>query len=206
MRENQPQLGRDPFGADDVDLIGHRFDRLPGGRVDLEVQRRGKPHRAQQAQLVLAEPGHWLADRPHDASSQILLTLDVVDHGGLLGIEEQAVDREIAPLGVVAGRAERHRVGMSAVGILGVGSKRGHFDLAGALRPQHGHHAEGRAERKCPPPAEQLADLVRPGAGGHVVILGIAPEQLIAHAAAGPIGLEAGGAELRHHLDGKLAL
>ncbi len=204
--QDQAQLGRDPLGADHLNLLGHLFDGLARGRIDLEAEHRGEPHGPQQPQLVFAEPGCRIADRSNNAAGQIVLPADEVDHLRSLGVVEQAVDREVAALGVVAGRAEGDGVGMSAVGILGIAAERGHLDLAGPLGPDDGHHAEGRAHGQGSPPAEQLADLVGPGARRDVVILGIAAQQLIADATAGQIGLEARGPQLGHQLDGKVAL
>ena len=48
-----------------------------------------------------------------------------------IGIEEQAVDREVAALGVVLGGGERDAVGVAAVAVGGVGAEGGDFDLAG---------------------------------------------------------------------------
>ena len=54
--------------------------------------------------------------------------------------------------------------------------------------------------------AEQLADFRRRGVGGHVVVLGRAAQQLIADAAAGPIGLETRRAQPANHFQGKVTL
>ena len=60
-------------------------------------------------------------------------------------------------------------------------------------RPEHLDDAEAHADRDGP--AKQPADLLRPGVGGDVVVLGGQAEQLVAHAAAGPEGLVAGLAQ-----------
>ena len=121
-------------------------------------------------------------------------------------IVEQAVDGEVAARGVFLGRAEGDAVGMPAVAVGGVAAEGGHFDHAGRLRPDHRNHAEGGADGQRAAAAEQRADLLRRGVGGHVVVLRRAAEQLIADAAAGPIGLEARRAQPANHFGGETAL
>ena len=65
-----------------------------------------------------------------DAPLEVVLAADVVDDLLGDGIEEQAVDREVAALGVVLGGGERDAVGVAAVAVGGVGAERGDFDLA----------------------------------------------------------------------------
>ncbi len=137
---------------------------------------------------------------------QVLLPADEVDHPLLDRIVEQAVDGEVAARGVFLGRAEGDAVGMAAVAVGGVAAEGGHLDRAGRLRPDHRNHPEGGADGQGAAAAEQLADLLRRGVGGHVVVLGRAAEQLIADAAAGPIGLEPRPAQPADHLDGETAL
>ena len=119
---------------------------------------------------------------------------------------EQPVDGEVAARGVLLGGAEGDAVGVPAVAVGGVAAERGHLDRAGRLRPEHGNHAEGGADGHRAAVAEQLADLGGRGAGGHVVVLGRPPEQLVADAAAGPIGLEPRRLQSADHLLGKTAL
>ena len=138
--------------------------------------------------------------------SRSCLAADVVDD--LFGdrVEEQAVDREVAALGVVLGVGERDAVGVAAVAVGGVGAKRGDFDLAGRARAEHRDHAERGADRQRAAAAEEVADLVGRGAGGDVVIFGHEAEQLVAHAAAGPQRFEAGRAQLLDDFQGEGAL
>ena len=64
---------------------------------------------------------------------KILLPADEVDDPLVDRIVEQAVDGEVAALGVLRGRAERDAVGMPAVAVGGVVAERGHLDLPGRL-------------------------------------------------------------------------
>src|SRR5208283_7006 len=93
-----------------------------------------------------------------------------------------------------------------AIAILRVLAKGGHFDHARPLGPHHRDHAEGGAQRQSSLVAEQGADFRRHSAGGHVVVFGLAVQQFVADAAAGPVGLEAGRTELANHIQGKVTL
>ena len=123
---------------------------LNGGErllVDREIEPGGKANGAEHPQLVFGDAGQRIANGADDAALQIRLAADVVDH--LLGerVEEQAVDREVAALGVVLGVGERHRVGMPAVAVGGVAAERGDVDLPGPFRSEHGDDAERRPDR-----------------------------------------------------------
>ena len=121
-------------------------------------------------------------------------------------IIEHAVDREIAPLGIFLGRAENDAARMPAVEIFGIASKRGHFHLPSPGMPNHSDHAEGGPDCQGMSPAEKAANLVGLGVRGNVVIPRRMAENLIPHAAAGPIGDKPVGPQPLDHLDGKLPL
>ena len=137
---------------------------------------------------------------------QVLLPADEVDHPLLDRIVEQAVDREVAARGVFLGGAEGDAVGMAAVAVGGVAAEGGHFHRAGRFRPDHRNHPEGGADGQGAAAAEQRADLIGHGVGGHVIVLGRAAEQLIADAAARPIRLEPRPAQPANHFLGETAL
>ena len=59
--------------------------------------------------------------------SQIRLAVDVIDELSLERIEEHAVDGEIAPLGILAGRRKNDLIGTPAVAVSAVAAKRGHL-------------------------------------------------------------------------------
>ncbi len=137
---------------------------------------------------------------------QILLAAHEIKDLPGLRIVEQAVDRKIAPQCVLLGRAENDRVGMAAVAIGRILPEGGHFDRAGWPSSEHRNHAERFADGSGPLLAEKRADFGRSRTGCHVIVLGSAPEQLIAHAPAGPVSVVAGGAQALDHFDGKPAL
>ena len=123
-----------------------------------------------------------------------------------IGIVEKAVDRKVAARGVFLGRAERDAVGMAAVAVGGVAAERGDFDHAGLSGTDHRNHSESGPDGQRATAAEQLADLIGHGVGGHVVVLRRASQELIADAAAGPIRFKPRPAQPADHFHGKTAL
>ena len=107
---------------------------------------------------------------------------DVVDEASVERVEEHAVDREVAALGVLLGGAEDDALGLSAVDVRPVGAERRDLDVEPA-RAEDFDDAERRADGDGA--AEQAADLFGPGRGGDIVILRLEAEQFVAHAAAG---------------------
>ena len=88
------------------------------------------------------------------------------------GIEEHAVDGEIAAQGVFAGRGEHDLIGASAVAIAAIGAKGRHLDaqmFAVLPRAEHLDDAEACAdgERLAEKPLHLFGQCV----GGNVVIL-----------------------------------
>ncbi len=76
--------------------------------------------------------------------AHVRLAADKIDHALGQRIVKHAVDREIAPLGIFLGRAERHLIGMPPVAVGDVAAEGGHFDLPCAARPDNRDHAERR--------------------------------------------------------------
>ena len=87
-------------------------------RLDGVPEARRESHRAQHAQFIFSKTQLWLADRADDSSVQILSPTNKIEHFVLEGVQQQAVDGEIAALNVLAGiLAEPYLIGMAAVGI-----------------------------------------------------------------------------------------
>ena len=105
--QHPPHLGRDPLGADDVNLGGH-FARIAARESASmrEIQRGREPHRPQHPQLVLGKAVGGMSDGPDMPGRQVHLPADEVDHPLAAGIVEQPVDGEVAARGVFLGRAE----------------------------------------------------------------------------------------------------
>ena len=92
-----------PFGADEFDFGRELFDGGKCLRFDFKTQLRGKPHRAQQAQMILGKPFLRRADGADDFRAQILFAADPVVKFFRERIEEKPVDGEIAALRVGLG-------------------------------------------------------------------------------------------------------
>jgi hypothetical protein len=147
-----------------------------------------------------------VADGADQSPLQVLLAADEIDQLFVEGIEEHAVDCEVAPQRILARRAEADFVGASAVAVADVLAKRGDFDLTGAARSQHRDYAEGGADGERFAFAKDLPDLVGAGRSGDIIILWLAAHQFIAHAAARPITFVLVRAELLDDFDGEPAL
>ena len=119
---------------------------------------------------------------------------DVVDHLALGRVVEEAVHREVAAARVLLGGAEDVVAGDEQVGVAGdvvahvhrvLPEGRDLDDLAVA--------EEDVGQPEAPPDepavAEDGAHLAGVGVGGQVEVLGRAPEQRVAHAAAHEVGL-----------------
>ena len=114
---------------------------------------------------------------------QPLLRDRVVEHG---------VDREVAPDGILLRiLGVGHLVRPAAIAVAALAAKRRHFRESVVATDLH--HAEALAHATRP--LEQLHDLLGPRVSRHVAVLDRTPEQLVAHAAAHPIGLVAVGLE-----------
>ena len=114
-------------------------------------------------------------------------------------VVEHAVDGEVAARHIVARvGGVAHRIRAAAVRVRAIGAEGGDlgfelgFRVVG-VRRDHKHHAEMRAHGKCA--RKHVEDDLGRGAGGDVEVLGLAPKQAVAHAAAGVEGLVARGAE-----------
>ncbi len=176
-----------------IDERRHHRDRRAGVGIDREVQFRREAHHAQQAHRIFAEARLRHADHAQRLVADIGDAAMVIEHhlGGRIVIH--GVDGEVAPDGVFMLFAEGIVTQYAAVLILGRTVRRGaaesgHFQLL--LSQHHMHDLEPLADDEGAP--EQALDLFRRGVGRDVEILGLDPEQQVAHRAADHEGLEAG--------------
>src|SRR5690606_26899054 len=121
------------------------------------------------------------------------------------GDVEEAVDRKVATAGVDLGGAELHVVGVTAIAVAPLATKRGDFDRASPLRPQHRDHPKSDPRGNRPPRTKEPAYLVGRRTGRHIVVFWLLSQELISHAAPRPHGLVAGVAQLRYYLQCELA-
>ena len=124
--EHPRELVADALAADLVNLTGKGVDRGSGPLFDREIEAGGKAHGAQHAELVLFEALLRIADGADDMRAEIGAAAYKVKHRGLeitgffpdLWIEQQAIDRKIAPDDIfLRAFREAYRFGAATVGV-----------------------------------------------------------------------------------------
>ena len=188
-------------------VAGSRWKSEAGGEAD------GPEH----AEFVFGEAEVGVADGADDAGGEVFAAVDEVEGGGGdglfalqdFGVEEHAVDGEVAAEDVFAGRGgELDGVGAAAVGVAAVVAEGGDFGLdllaVGIFRgdgfaseadeedAEVGADGEGAVAEL----GEEGEDLVGGGGGGDVEVFGGDVEEEVADAAAGEESLVAGCAEV----------
>ena len=129
--EHFGQLVAHTLAGNLMDPGSQLLDRAECLRLDGVTEPRGKAHRAQHAQLVFGETQSRIADGADDFGSQILLPADVVENFVRYGIEQQAVDSEVAALDIFpSALAEAHPIGVTAVAVADVRTESGDFNTA----------------------------------------------------------------------------
>lgn len=156
-----------------------RFSRF---RADGHIELGSKAHRAQHAHWILAIAGFRIADQTDHAVLQILHAADVVANGKVRHAVIEAVDSEVATLGILLDRAEdvvaqQHAVlaplGGDAIGGMPFVMATEGGDL-NDFRPEH-HMRQAETSPNQTAVAEQLAYLIRRGVGGNVKIFWLLP-------------------------------
>ena len=186
------------------DLLAVVEDRLVSVRRDREAEAARELDRPEHADRVLAKADVWIADRSDEPGFEVLQSADVVDHREVRDVVEEAVDREVAPQGVLARRAEgvvrRHqelrRVG---VGRLGPAAERRDLDHL-AVGEQDVGQAESPPDQAAV--AEEAAQRRRVRVGSDVEVLRRALQEQIPDASPHEVRLVAGARETGEHLQG----
>ena len=190
-------------GADEIaGGLLHRLERLG---LDVETEATRELGRPQDAHRVLAEAHGRIADRADHAGFEVGQPVAPVEDLVLGRIEEQRVDREVAPQRVFFGRAElvvaRDQQVVFAAVRLGRTAERADLeDLGVAIEVQ-----VGELEPPADDPAvarERALDLLRPRGRRDVEVLGRAIEQQVTDAAADQVRLEAAAREALRRLHG----
>ena len=175
-------------------------DGLLAVAVQLEAELRGEAHGAHHPHGVFAEADVRVADGAQDAALEVLQPADVVDHVERLDVVKEPVDGEVAALGVLLGGAEEvvlaavEGAGAAVVlglGLVGLAAEGARLDLA-VLEADEGE-AEAAADEVGV--AEELLDLARIGVCRDIEVLGLAPHEQVADAAADEVGDEPGVGE-----------
>jgi hypothetical protein len=167
---------------------GHRRQRV---RFDVEAEPAGELRRAQDAHRVLAEAHARIADGADRPRAQVRQAAGIVEDAVADRIEEQRIDREVAPQCVLLGVAElvvaRDQQVVRAVHLRRA-PERGHFEDLGVAVEVQVRQFEPAADDAAVV-RERALDLLRPRARRHVVVLGQASEQQVADAAADQVCL-----------------
>ena len=206
------------FGQHAGQLIAHTLARnlrdflrvsAHGGqrrRLKLKAKPSREAHTAQHPQLVLAKAIVRIADGAKQLRRQVGPPTHQVKHSTLVycregpcnhersGVEQHAVDREIAPHHIF-GRVGRkaHRLWPASIQIGSIVAECSDLDHPGgsfiAVRNRHDTKARTDFKRAW----DQLCHLLRSGAGGNVEVLSLAAKQQVAHASASKVCRESVG-------------
>ncbi len=195
-----------------IEQRGEARDRLAGFRADAHIKPGGEAHRAQHTHRIFAVAGFRIADKTDNPFFKIVQAADVITYCEIGHAVIEAVDGEIATLGVFFDRAEnvvaqQHAV-LAALGggaiarvLFVMTAKGGDFN---DFRPEHDvGQAETAANQAAV--AEQLAYLIRRGVGGDVEIFRLFAKQQIAHTTADKPGFITGFIQAVHHFKRVLA-
>ena len=189
------------------------------GRVlfDLVSEARGKTGGAQHAELVFGKAAAGVANGADDAVSEVLTPADEVVQlavcgvgMGTQGIEQEAVDGEVAALDVhLRAFGVEDALRMAAVEVGSIGSEGGNLDVAagpGLAQGLEWHQHDSELCAHGTGPGKKRHHLVGTGRGGHVVVGRRAAQQKIAHRAARPQGLMPRRAQPFHRNQCRLTL
>ena len=141
--EQLRQFVADALGADDLQALAHRGDRLEHRRVGFEAERRDEARGAQHAQRIVTEGDLGIHRRTEPLRREIGETARRVDQFGLVQRERERVDREVAAQEVGLDVVGERHLGLAALRVVDVGPE--------------GRDLEGLAVLDAPDRAEALA-------------------------------------------------
>lgn len=161
-----------------------------GGGFGLDIEREagGEADGAEEAEVVFGEAGGGVADGADEFVVEVVAAVDEVEDLVGAGIEEEAVDGEVAAGGVAGGVCfELDGLGMAAVGVRSIGAEGGDFDAMEEDDAEVGADGFGAGE--------ELGEFGGAGRGGDVEVFGLAAEEEVADAAADEESGVSGGVE-----------
>lgn len=126
------------------------------------------------------------------------MTTDEVDYFMAFGVEEEAVDGEVAALGVALSGGECDVLGMAAIFVFAVGSEGGHFEFVAVFDDKD--DAELDADRDGV--GKESLDGFGTGIGGDVVVFWRLTQEHIPYASACKVGGVASFAEAADDVGG----
>lgn len=184
MEHDSEEFVADAFDADGGEGVGLGAEGVPCEGIDGVVEGSGEADGAEEAEPVFGEAEGRVADGAERVVFEVVAAADEVDEVTGERVEEHAIDGEVAALGVGFRGGEDDVVRAAAVEVGAVGAERGDFEEVAVEVDDD--DAEVSADELGA--GEELEDLVRGGAGGDVVVVGLAAEEFVADAAAGEVG------------------
>ena len=195
-RENDfDQLIPDALGTDRVNLRSPFRDGIPGGWINAESESCGKPHRPQQAQLILCKALGGDTDGAKNTCLQILTPSHEIENISPNWIVEESVHCEITspciPLGI--GKGDTLRVPSIVIG--SIAPEGGDLNLMDSL--QHEDHTKLCPYGNCP--RKECLDLLGTGIRRHIIVVGCESQHGVTDASAGIESLKPCGAQSLHN-------
>ena len=181
-------------------------DAFKGRLIDREVQPGGERDGPKHSDRILEKPRLRIANRSHQAGTEIVEPADVIDDRKRSDVVEQGIDREVAAEGVFLGRAkrvvamEKVRIAAGRFSRLVIRRRNAILDdlfarlHLPAKRRDLDHFESELHMREPKPPTDdpavpkQFLDLIRMGRRADVEILGATAEQQVPDASANEIG------------------
>src|SRR5579864_4607022 len=129
LGEHSRKFIANPLARDLMNLGCELPDRSESCRLNRVLKTRGEPDCAQHAQCVFAKAKCGISNCTNNFCIEVLPPADKIQHFVLHRIEQQAVNGEVAALNIFARiTAETDFIGMAAVGISHITTKRRHFN------------------------------------------------------------------------------
>ncbi len=182
------------------DLVLLTRDGFENRQIDLEVEPCRERDGAHHPDGIFREALVRIADAAHQPRPQVLQPADIVDDGERRDVVEQRVDREVAPEGVLFGRAERVVVVDRPVGLCRCAVRRrlrAFLDVTRPGQPPERRHLdrlrpeldvrEPEASADDPAVPEQPLHLIGMSRRADVEVLRPPIQQQIPHAAANQV-------------------
>ena len=173
--EDSFQFIANSFATDIIDEFGFIYHRLPGVRLDGELEDGGETDRSHHPQSIFLKSLSRLTDRTDDFQLQIFATTDMIHD--LLGIDvpEHSIDGEISPQRIFLLVGESNRLWSAAIGDPDVCAEGG--DLHLSFRFDDPNHSElGPDQHRL---LEQSIDDFRDRRGGEIEIFRWKTQQVI---------------------------
>jgi len=201
--EQLEQLVAHPLGRHGGQAACGLAGRVPGRRIELEVEHGSEAHGAQHPQVILGEAPARLTDGPDQPRRQVRPAAEGVAERARDRVEGQGVDREVPPGQILFQAAdEGHSIGVTPVGARTIDAVGGHLHRLAVDQDRHGPVLQPGGDG----PGKELQHLLGERARGDVVVVDRPAEQQVPHRPADHERLVASPGELPaepDHLGGK---